>query len=550
MTGKTSLAEYRLSKLEELKALREQYTGIQREKLRRVDVFGLLGYEPNCKPRVEAIKAGTPRHLAPEPCGNCPQELFHSATEYDVLYGGALGGGKTLALLMEGIKACVRHPGIRVGAFRRTYPELKESLLKELAAYGFANALGAKWQGSEYELRFPNGSVLMFRYAENMTDASRRLGAEFQLMLFDERTQTPSEVLTFLESRLRSGREDVPVLGIRSSSNPGGPSHSAAKDRYVKPTKYGQEVVKDIRGRTVRFIPSRISDNPHLNEEYRSDLLGLPENLRKAYLEGNWDVFEGQVFPELNYDRHVVQAIALPPTWRRYMGVDWGFAAPWAAIWGALDPDGRLWIYREIYQAGVGEADQARKILAAEYPNQEHITARYADDAMWAVLGDAKPIAQVYAEQGVHLTRAGKGPGSRVNGWARIHSFLAEAPACQVHRAMGWETCPKLHMFPKCSKLFSELADLPYAKVGNPEDSDPKAPDHAADALRYMTINLGNEVKFHWPEPTVIGPGIDPQLTARTTGPYGYRTIGGLPILGSSGSPWDTDNIGGGHGVG
>lgn len=482
-----------------------------------MDVFAALGYVPTAR-----------------------QQDFHDAKEYDVLYGGAMGGGKTVALLMEGIKACVHNPGIRVGAFRRTYPELKESLLKELAAYGFANVLGAKWAGSEYELRFPNGSILMFRYAENMVDASRRQGAEFQLMLFDERTLTPADVLTFLESRIRSGRSGIPVLGIRSASNPGGPSHSAAKDRYIKPTKYGQEVTRDIRGRTVRFIPSRLTDNPHLNMEYRSDLMGLPENLRKAYLEGNWDVFEGQVFPELSYDRHVLsEAVQLPSSWRRYMGIDWGYAAPWAAIWGALDPDNRLWIYREIYQSGVKESDQAKNILAAELASQEHVTARYADDAMWAVLGEAKPIAQVYEENGVHLTRAGKGPGSRVNGWTRVHSFLAEGPACPLHRDMGWDTCPLLHMFPRCHKLFTELADLPHAKIGNPEDSDPKAPDHAADALRYMVINLGNEVKFHWPEATAIGPDVEPQATAKVIPPYGYKTIGGLPILKSNGNPWD-----------
>lgn len=516
MAGEMSLAAYKLSRLEELKRLQEQYNKIQLEKMRRTDVFAALGYVP------------TPR-----------QQMFHDATEYDVLYGGAVGGGKTVALLMEGIRACVRYPGIRVGAFRRTYPELKESLIKELASYGFANVLGAKWAGGDYELRFPNGSIMMFRYAENMVDASRRQGSEFQLLLFDERTLTPSDVLTFLESRLRSGN-NIPVLGIRSGSNPGGPSHSATKDRYIKPTKYGQEVVLDEkRKRTVRFIPSKLSDNPHLNEEYRADLMGLPEQLRKAYVDGNWDVFEGQVFPELSYDRHVVQPLTLPETWRRYMSVDWGFAAPWAVLWGALDEDKRLWIYREIYQTGIGETEQARSILAAEQPG-ESITARYADDAMWAVNGDAKPIAQVYAENGVHLEKAGKGPGSRVAGWQRVHSFLAEAPACRMHAAEGWETCPRLHIFSPCMKLFSELADLPYAKTGNPEDSDPKAPDHAADALRYMLVNLGNEVRFHWPEPVPTGGDVvlDPKQRGEFTPAYKGEVIGGFPVLHPSGNPW------------
>lgn len=515
MSGPTPLRVHEQQMLETLRRKEQQLLRIQREKLKSIDVFEVLEYVP------------TPR-----------QAEFHGATEYDVFYGGALGGGKTLALLMEGLRTCVRYPGIRVGAFRRTYPELKESLIKELAERGYAHSLGAKWAGSEYELRFPNGSVFMFRYAENMTDASRRLGAEFQLMIFDERTQTPPDVLTFLESRIRSGRAEVPVIGIRSASNPGGPSHSAAKARYVEPTDYGQKVITDIRGRSVRFIPSKVSDNPHLNEEYRKDLLGLPEQLRKAYLEGNWDVFEGQMFPEISYDRHTVEPMELPATWRRYMGIDWGYSSPWAALWGAVDEDGRLWIYREIYQTGVGEKDQALRIREAEY-RDEKITARYADDAMWAIMGDAKPIAQVYAENGVNLERAGKGPGSRIQGWQRIHSYLEESLPCQYHQAMGWESCPRIHISKNCMKLFKELTDLPHARIGNPEDSDPKAMDHAADALRYLTVNLGNDSKFHWPDPVEPIVTLDPKLEGPVQHPYGYNTIGGFPILGPSGNPWE-----------
>jgi hypothetical protein len=201
------------------------------------------------------------------------------------------------------------------------------------------------------------------------------------------------------------------------------------------------------------------------------------------------------VFPELNRDRHVVAAFSLPESWRRFNGIDWGYAAPFATIWGAQDEDGRVWIYREIYERQVGEADQARRILAAEAPD-EHIAVRYADDAMWATRGDARPISDEYAAAGVYLTPAGKGAGSRIAGWQRIHSYLADAPACPVHRARGWAMCPKLHMFPAAENLLRELADLPHATSGDPEDADSKADDHAADALRYLLINLGGGPEY------------------------------------------------------
>ena len=159
------------------------------------DVFARLGYVP------------TPK-----------QQVFHDATEFDVLFGGSSGGGKSVALVGHAIRECSRYPGMRVGAFRRTYPELKESLLTELSTtFGYAQALGASWNGNEYELRFPNGSLIMFRYAETLKDATRRQGGQYQLLIFDERTLTPPDVVAFLESRLRSGRADIPVLGIRSS---------------------------------------------------------------------------------------------------------------------------------------------------------------------------------------------------------------------------------------------------------------------------------------------------------------------------------------------
>lgn len=506
-----------LSRLLRLKQLQSEYDHLEAERLSKLDVFGILGYVP------------TPK-----------QQEFHDATEFDLLFGGAAGGGKSKALVMHAIRECVRYPGIRVGAFRRTYGELKESLLAELATVDYARALDAVWSASAYELRFPNGSLIMFRYAETMADATRRLGGQYQLMIFDERTLTSPDVVSFLESRLRSGRADIPVLGIRSTTNPGGPGHTYVKARYIRPTNYGAVVYTDQRNRTVRFIPSKLADNPHINPEYASDLLALPEKLRAAYLDGNWDIFAGMMFPEWDRHRHIVSPRQMPPTWRRYCGIDWGYTAPWAVVWAAVDEDGRVWIYRELKQREVGEADQARKILAAEEPG-EQITARYADDAMWSTRGDAKPIARIYSEQGCHLTQAGKGPGSRIAGWQRIHTYLADGPACPEHRAMGWGSCPMLHAFDTCEQFASGISDLPHSQTGNPEDADTTADDHVADAVRYLLVNLGSEAKFHFPGQPVIAPRtIDPQAVDPDPQPPATlpRTFGGFPVLGQGGDPW------------
>ena len=224
-----------------------------------------------------------------------------------------------------------------------------------------------------------------------------------------------------------------------------------------------------------------------------------------------------------------MKPFTLPSSWQRYVGVDWGFRAPWAVGWFAVDEDGRVWVYREIYETQVGEADQAKRILAAEGPD-ERIVSRFADDAMWATRGDAKEIAAVYADEGCHLTPAGKGPGSRIAGWQRIHSYLADAPACPHHRAMGWETCPRMHVFTTCPKWFEELSNLPHAQTGNPEDADTRAPDHLADLTRYVLLNLGTG-----PDWTILDEE-KPSEIAEALGPYqpmgvfAYRPMADEPV--------------------
>jgi hypothetical protein len=455
----------------------------------QTDVFGQLGYTP------------TPR-----------QAELHAATEWDVLYGGAAGGGKTRAAVMDDLRDAIRYPGIRIGAFRRSYPELAESLIRELAAVEFAAALGATWNGSERELRFPNGSSIVYRYAETLKDASRRQGGEYQKLTLDERGLTAPGVVEFLYTRIRSGRRSLPVLGVRSYANPGGVGHGANKARYVDATAHGERVYQDGRGRTVRFIPAKLSDNPHVNPEYAADLQGLSDPaLKAALLDGSWDSFAGQYFPEWRHDRHVVYPVGVPRSWRRAAGIDWGYANPWCVLWGAVDPDGRLWIYREVYRTRVGERDQARTILALEHAAADMSLTRYADPSMWSTRGDAPAIAAEYAAEGVGLVPA---QNDRVAGWQRLHGYLADGPACAIHRYHGWQVCPRLHVFSTCENLIRTLPDQVH-DAARPEDLDTGGDDHGVDALRYMVMGVSRAPGL----PTVTKPArrdpeeIDP-LTA------------------------------------
>ena len=431
------------------------------------------------------------------------QAEFHAATEYDVLYGGAAGGGKSAGLVADDLKDAMRFPGIRIGAFRRTYDELAESLLKELARFGYGEALGARWNGSERELTFSNGSVIRYRYAETEQDATRRQGGEYQKLTLDERTLFLPAVVDLLSERVRSGSRSVPVIGIRSSTNPGGAGHGGVRLRFIDATGYGQRVYTDDNEFTVRFIPAKVDDNPHVDKGYVRRLDAIPDPARRAAMrDGDWDQFSGQVFGEWKRERHVVPSFVLPESWPRYAGIDWGFTAPWAVIWLAEDEDRRVWAYRERYGTKLGEAEQARRILAAEAG--ETVVARYADDAMWTGRGAAKSVADVYEETGCAIIPAHK--GERVPGWQRLHSYLADGPACVLHREQGWTTCPKFHVLDGAApNLVRTLPALPY-DAHKPEDVDTHAEDHVADALRYALINLAEPTINGWlrPEPAAV----------------------------------------------
>lgn len=520
------------------KKAKERLRQQEAEKWRRADVFALIGYEPNCLPRNEVRKrAAELLGIAdafdpavteacapdlPEPCGQCPQERFHAATEDAVLYGGASGGGKSFAITAEGIRCCVRYPGLRVLLVRRSYDELEESIFPALRKFGMAGAVGGKWNGTTRELNFTNGSVFRFRYLETVEDASRRQGGEYQLLLVDEMTLMAPGVVDILRFERLRAADGLPVIGLRATTNPGGASHGNVRDEFIDATGHGSRVVTDDHGLTVRFIQAKATDNAHLDAGHRARLDAIPDPARRAAMrDGDWDQWSGMIFKQYRWDRHTMDPIAVPMGWQRYNGIDWGFAKPWAVLWGAIDPDGRLWLYREIYETQVGEAEQAKRILGAE-ADDENISVRYADDSMWDLEGDAKPKATVYAEHDVHLTKAGKGPGSRVTGWQRIHSYMAEGPACPHHRANGWDTCPMIHIFRTCEKTIFELKNLPYARTGNPEDADTQANDHAMDALRYLLVNLGAGPSWPDVEPPKESPfaGIE---TLEQRGAFAYR---------------------------
>jgi hypothetical protein len=507
----------------------------------RPDALTRLGFEAVCKPRVLARLAGTPEQDLPPMCGQCPQERFLALPDedLDVLFGGAGGGGKSASLLAMAIRTCIGFPGIQVFWFRKTFPQLNQSVLRNLARYNYAKAVGARWNASKYELTFPAAtgtSILTFAHAKNIEEAAALSSAEINLLIIDERTTMPPDVVDFLYTRVRSGVAGVPALGCRSASNPGHVGHSVVKDDYVDATDHGAREIIDKAGRRRIFIPAKATDNPYVGD-YDKTLAGIADpELRARIRDGDWSAMPDAAFPDWKRDRIVVPPFEVPASWQRRGGMDYGWAAPSVYLAAARDGDGRLWFYRELTMVQTPEREQARQILAANAGLGVLLVA--ADPAMWGKTGSSLPPADQMAVEGLHLT---KGDNDRLGGKSRLHTYLAEAPACPYHRDLGWATCPLLHVLDGSCPMFVKTMGALPRDPHRPEDVDTDAPDHWYDSARYLLMSIGGQASFHFPAEEKTPDGIDPQARPAepvlVPPPAPPASYGGFPVAVGY-SPW------------
>jgi len=225
-----------------------------------------------------------------------------------------------------------------------------------------------------------------------------------------------------------------------------------------------------------KFVPARLTDNPYLFEDgqYEAMLMSLPEVERKRLLDGDWDVAEGAAFTEFSKSMHVVEPFAIPEGWARIRSGDYGYASPSCILWGAIDWDNNIWIYRELYVKGFTGERLGDTILEIERedPVVQHATL---DSSCWNKTGLGPSIAETMIRRGVRWIPADR---NRMAGKIEIHRRLA----CDDYGN------PRVRIFSTCNNLIRTMPTLPLSKT-NPEDVDTKADDHAYDALRYMMMS-------------------------------------------------------------
>jgi len=404
-----------------------------------------------------------------------PQMDFLAAGETDVLYGGAAGGGKSYAMLVDPLRFA--HRGAhRALILRRSMPELRELIDKSRELYPKAFP-GCKYREVEKLWNFPSGAKVEFGFLERDADVYRYQGQAYSWIGFDEITHLPTEFAwNYLASRLRTTDPEI-VPYMRCTANPGGSGAHWVKKRYISPAPPNESYVGDD-GITRKFIPARLNDNPYLAQDgrYEQMLKSLPPTQRKQLLEGNWEIAEGAAFTEFDRHLHVVEPFEIPLHWERVKGVDYGYASESACIWAAVDPsDGTLIVYRELYRKGLLATELSEMLTNMELSDPVSVRG-VLDTACWSRTGTTGPtVAETLIQGGHKLRPADK---NRVAGKIQIHEHLKLRDSGR----------PRMQIFNTCPNLINELQGIPLDK-NNPEDVDTHAQDHAYDALRYLIMS-------------------------------------------------------------
>jgi hypothetical protein len=424
-----------------------------------------------------------------------PQTDFLAANEREVFYGGARGGGKTYSLLIAPLRF-VDKPTSRALLIRRSMPELRDVIFQTQQLYPKA-VPGAKFKTQENTWHFPGGARIEFGYCENLQDVLRYQGQSYSWIGVDELPQYDSpDVWYFLRSSLRSADPSIP-LHMRATGNPGNRGSRWVKELFIEPckpnTRFSEKVEYELEGRTLsteitrKFIPASVWDNPYLTQDssYIAMLASLPEVKRKQFLYGDWDVVEDGAFSEFNRSTHVVEPFEVPNGWTRIRAADFGFSSPSAILWGAVDYDNNIWIYRELYISKV-TADQLGRMIREVESGDGKIYDAVLDSSCWARRGDRGPsIAEMLNAEGCRFRPSDRSPGSRISGKIEIHKRLMVDEDTEE---------PRLRIFENCPNLIRQLSSLPLDK-NNPEDVDTKAEDHAYDALRYMVSSRPTNIR-------------------------------------------------------
>lgn len=430
-----------------------------------------------------------------------PQTRALQSKAYEILYGGARGGGKTDAGLIWLIKPYLLYSKrARSLVIRKNADDLSDWIDRALFFY---DRYGVRKAGNPPVLRFPSGYKIKTGHLKDDQAYTKYQGHEYQRILIEELTQIPQE--KYYIQLLGSCRSTIDGLDARMfcTTNPGGVGHGWVKKRFIDPAVWGVKFIGEDTSRSRVFIPAKIEDNPIIGErdpgyiQYLEGLKLTDIDLYKAWRMGDWDVFAGQYFKEFARQRHVISGFN--PKWldKKYSfigGLDWGRAEPFACLLSIVfrvdfpgaKPFYRCVTFKEFYGTEKSPKDWAVQIIAG-LPKMvkngkptsviELFDYIQADTQIFNLGNDTSvsikdQFGDAYEGFKWLLKPASK---ERIGGWENLHNWLSLAP----------DGLPYWLITEDCVNLIRTLPELVHDEV-NKEDVDTEGEDHAPDAIRYQ----------------------------------------------------------------
>lgn len=436
------------------------------------------------------------------------QVPFLTSQADEVFFGGAAGGGKTDVALAWSIMRRQKYAGSRGLFVRRQFENLSAAGAAIERAHEMLANSHVSWKGDEHSFYWPNGSRLQFKHCKDEKQKHAYQGAQADDIVFDELGEFTVSIYEFITTRARSPSPLV-TPKIRSTGNPGGVGHAWIKKRFrigdAPPASVFQIVNSEgkLTAKTGVFLPSYLKDNVYLaGTEYERNLDALPEALRRAFKEGDWNVFEGQFFSDWSDDRMIVKdPFVIPHQWSIWLSYDYGFKPGFAAwYWWTKDPiTGRKYVYRELYVQELHAAEQARMVRQMTPLEEQHrIRAVYCDPSIFskrqADMSGLPSIADEIAQEGVRPLIGAD--NRRTHGWSVLRNEMrwcrwaagiqveCTNPVC-LHQAY-----PSIQFFPEVVNAVRTIPELVHDPFNGLDilHQDPKIEDHAADAIRYGIV--------------------------------------------------------------
>lgn len=399
----------------------------------------------------------------------------------DVGAGGARGPGKSHMILSQvALDDCQRVDGLKCLFLRQTGVAAKESFddLIDKAVVGHC-----PYERVGSMLKVGNGSRIVLGGFKDANDIDKYIGIEYDIIIVEELNQLTEEKYTKLRGSLRTSKPNWRPR-MYTSFNPGGLGHEFVKQRYITPHRSHTE--KDTR-----FIGSTYKSNPYLNKEYIEYLEGLTGDLGRAWREGEWDLFSGQVFGEFSRLKHVLRPIVPKASFDHYLAFDWGyseksmFAAYLSAVVKMKTEDGQNFQRIITYKEWAGNQKSPQEWARIIYEDCKAIGIKpykgICDPAMLNTQTDgSKAIAdlmrskwrELYGEEWVSMVR---GSRNRIGRWATYHNWLS----------MGPDDMPYWMMCENCPYLIETIPQMQYDEI-KIDDINTKLNDHAVDSTSYF----------------------------------------------------------------